>query len=138
MKIEIESPRLIRRRSRINGWGVFACEPINKNARIVTYDGELIDHEEADARAHRHLERGEIWCFTVNRRWVRDANRGGNIGRFLNHSCKPNCYVQVVKRDIWIRAARNINAGEELTYDYNVDGEEIIACRCRPGCTTRL
>ncbi len=117
---------------------MYAGESINKNRRIVTYDGELIDHAEADARALRYLEKGEIWCFTVNRKWVRDANFGGNVARFLNHSCKPNCYVQVVGHDIWIRAARNISAGEELTYDYNAGGEKIIACRCRVGCTTRL
>ena len=135
---KIELPRIIRRRSRISGWGVFAGEPINKNRRIVTYDGEVIDHREGDERALRYFENGEIWCFTVNRRWVRDANRGGNIARFLNHSCKPNCYVHVVRRDIWIRAARNISAGEELTYDYNVDGQKVIPCACRPGCATRL
>ena len=138
MHSEIKLPRIARRRSSISGWGVFADEPINKNRRIVTYDGELIDNREADKRAWRYLEKGEIWCFRINRRWLRDARCNGNIARFLNHSCKPNCYVQIVKRDIWIRAARNIGAGEELTYDYNVDGQETIPCRCRPGCSKRL
>ena len=40
-------PRIVRRRSKLHGWGVFALEPINKNTRIVTYDGELIDHKES-------------------------------------------------------------------------------------------
>jgi SET domain-containing protein len=39
---------------------------------------------------------------------------------------------------IWIRAARNIRKGEELTYDYSTDGEGSIQCRCRPGCTTKF
>jgi SET domain-containing protein len=117
---------------------VFAREPINKNTRIVTYEGELIDHDESYERETRYLKRGEIWCFTVNRRWVRDAQVGGNIARFINHACKPNCYSQVIGLDIWIRAARNIEAGEELTYDYYTDGDKIIQCRCRPGCTRRL
>ncbi len=128
----------MRRRSAISGWGVFAREPINKNRRIVTYDGELISHDESYKRGIRYLKKGEIWCFTVNRRWVRDANVGGNIARFLNHSCKPNCYAQVIGRDIWIRAGRNLEAGEELTYDYNVDGAKIFQCKCRPGCRRRL
>ena len=34
----------------------------------------------------------------------------------------------------WIRAARTIRKGEELTYDYNTDGEGLIKCRCRPDC----
>ena len=131
-------PRIERRRSGISGRGVFAAEAINKNRRIVTYDGELIGHAEADRRALRYIENGEIWCFTVNRRWVRDAKRGGNVARFINHACKPNCYVHIVGRDIWIRAARNIRAGEELTYDYSASGDSVIPCKCRPDCTKIL
>jgi uncharacterized protein len=104
----------------------------------VTYDGELIDHRESYKRETRYLKRGEIWCFTVNRRWVRDAQVGGNIARFINHACRPNCYSHIVDREIWIRAGRNIEAGEELTYDYYTDGDKIIQCRCRPGCTRFL
>ena len=131
-------PRIVRRRSKLHGWGVFALEPINKNRRIVDYAGELIDHKESLTRETEYLERGEIWCFTVNRRWVRDAHVGGNIGRFINHACRPNCYSQIIGRTIWIRAARKIEPGEELTYNYFTDGEQVIQCRCRPGCKTRL
>jgi SET domain-containing protein len=138
MPQEIVLPRIARRRSRISGWGVYALEPINKNRRIVTYEGELIDHKESYRREVKYLKKLEIWCFTVNNRWVRDANVNGNVARFLNHACKPNCYTQVIGRDIWIRAGRNIKAGEELTYDYYTDGEKIIQCKCRPGCTRRL
>src|SRR4029078_4087107 len=84
-------PRIIRRRSRLHGWGVFALDPIPKNKRIVTYDGELIDHKESRKRETMYLARGGIWCFPVNRRWVRDAHVGGNVARFINHACKPNC-----------------------------------------------
>jgi uncharacterized protein len=131
-------PRIARRKSKLHGWGVFALEPINKNTRIITYDGELIDHKESFKRETKYLERGEIWCFTVNRRWVRDATVGGNVARFINHACKPNCYSQIIGKDIWIRAGRNIEPGEELTYDYFTDGEQVIQCNCRPGCKRRL
>jgi SET domain-containing protein len=131
-------PRISRRRSRLHGWGVFALEPINKNKRIIDYAGELIDHKESLERETRYLERGEIWCFTVNTRWVRDANVGGNVARFINHACKPNCYTQIMGRTIWIRAARYIGPGEELTYDYHTDGEQVIQCRCHPACTRKL
>src|SRR5687768_5809556 len=46
MPQERKLPRIVRRRSKVHGWGVFALEPINKNTRIVTYNGELIDHKE--------------------------------------------------------------------------------------------
>ena len=137
---ETEFPKIVRRRSKVHGWGVFALESINKNTRIVDYAGELIDHKQSLRRETRYLKQGCIWCFTVNRRWVRDANVGGNLARFINHACKPNCYSHIVgkTKTIWIRAARNIKAGEELTYNYFTDGEKLIPCRCTPGCKTRL
>jgi SET domain-containing protein len=138
MPSETRLPRVVRRRSKLHGWGVFALEPINKNTRVIDYAGELIDHKESLKRETKYLRRGEIWCFTVNRRWVRDANVDGNVARFINHSCTPNCYSHIVGQTIWIRAARNINAGEELTYDYYTDGEKVIQCRCRPGCPRKL
>jgi len=131
-------PKIRRGRSKVHGFGVFALEPINKNTRIIDYDGELIDHKESLKRETKYLKQGCIWCFTVNRRWVRDANVAGNVARFVNHACKPNCYSQIIGRTIWIRAGRNIRAGEELTYDYYTDGEQVIQCRCRPGCTRKL
>ena len=131
-------PAIARRRSKLHGWGVFTKVPISKNTLIVTYDGELIDHKESFKRETKYLKRGEIWCFTINRRWVRDGNVDGSVARFINHACKPNCYSQIVGKDIWIRAAKNIKAGEELTYDYYTDGEQVIQCHCRPGCTRKL
>ena len=131
-------PRIARRRSKLHGWGVYAVESINKNRRIIDYAGELIDHKESLKRETKYLKRGEIWVFTVNRRWVRDANCGGNVARFVNHSCVPNCYTQIFGHTIWIRAARNIKPGEELTYHYHTDGDQVIQCRCRPGCKQKL
>lgn len=131
-------PRIKRRRSKVQGFGVFAVESINKNKRIIQYEGQLITHKQSLIREDRYLRRNEIWCFTVNRRWVRDANKGGNIARFINHACVPNCYSQIVGHTIWIRAGRNIKAGEELTYDYNTDGEAVMQCLCRPGCKNKL
>ena len=127
-----------KRKSPIQGWGVFATASINKNKRIVTYDGEKIRSRESLKREAKYLEKGHIWCFKLNHLFVRDAGVGGNVARFINHSCKPNCWVDVVDKTIWIRAARNIQPGEELTYDYNTEGDKTIPCRCRPGCTVLL
>jgi SET domain-containing protein len=131
-------PRILRKRSAIAGWGVFARQPIPKNTRIVHYDGEKISHKESNRREKRHQKKGHIWSFIVNRRWVRDAAVGGNVARFINHGCKPNCYVHIVGDVIWIRAAKPIAKGEELTYDYQVRKALKKPCQCRPGCTTVL
>jgi SET domain-containing protein len=127
-----------RRKSRIQGWGVYATQPINKNKRIITYDGEKIPNKISERREERYLAQGHIWCFKLNTRYARDAAVGGNVARFINHACKPNCYTRVIGDIIWIIAARNIRKGEELTYNYNTDGEATIPCKCKPGCKGML
>ena len=131
-------PRVRRRRSKLHGFGVFAAETINKNKRIVDYAGELILNKNSTPREVRYLKEGCIWVFRVNRKWSRDAAVGGNIARFVNHSCTPNCWIEIAGQTIWIRASRSIEPGEELTYDYSTVGDKTIQCRCRPGCKTRL
>jgi len=131
-------PRIVRRRSTLHGMGVFAAEPISKNRRIIDYAGELVRNRDVGAREARYLKQGCIWVFRVDRTWSRDAAVGGNIARFINHSCRPNCWFQVVDKTIWIRASRSIEPGEELTYDYATVGDHTIPCRCRPGCKTWL
>jgi SET domain-containing protein len=133
-------PKIERKKSKLHGFGVFALEPINKNKRIIDYAGELISNRESESREDRYLSKGCIWVFRVNRNWSRDAAVGGNLARFINHSCTPNCWIEVdgKTRTIWVRAAKQILKGQELTYDYNTEGDKVIPCRCRPGCKTKL
>jgi SET domain-containing protein len=133
-------PKIQRKKSRLHGFGVFAKEPINKNKRIIDYAGELISNKVSEKREDRYLKKGCIWVFRVNRAWSRDAAIGGNIARFINHSCTPNCWIEVdaKTKTIWIRAAKQIAAGQELVYDYNTEGDKVIPCRCRPNCKTKL
>jgi uncharacterized protein len=131
-------PRIVRRRSPISGWGVYAGQRIPMDARIVEYKGALVPQAEAWRREQRYLPRHRIWIFNINTRWARDAAFGGNIARYINHACHPNCYVDIEGQHIWIRASRAIRKGEELTYDYNTDGVAGIRCRCRPGCRRML
>lgn len=127
-------PRIERRRSPISGWGVYAGQTIEEDAHIVEYKGQLVSQAEGARRESRYLPRQRIWIFNINTRWVRDAAFGGNIARYINHACSPNCYVDIVGHTIWIRASRRIRKGEELTYDYNTEGWAKIPCRCRPRC----
>lgn len=131
-------PGIARRRSNVHGFGVFALERISKNTRVIDYAGELVRNSESEAREGRYLASGCIWIFRINRTWSRDAAVGGNLARFINHSCRPNCWFEVVKHTIWIRASRTIKPGEELTYDYATVGARTIPCRCRPGCPNKL
>jgi len=133
-------PKIQRKKSTLHGFGVFAKEPINKNKRIIDYAGELVSNKVSEKREDRYLKKGCIWVFRVNRNWSRDAAVGGNIARFINHSCTPNCWIEVdaKTKTIWIRAAKLIRPGQELVYDYNTEGDKVIPCRCRPDCKTKL
>jgi SET domain-containing protein len=140
MSKALSLPKIERKKSKLHGYGVFALETINKNKRIIDYAGELISNKESEAREDRYLDKGCIWVFRVNRNWSRDAAVGGNVARFINHSCSPNCWIEVdgTTKTIWVRAAKQITKGQELTYDYNTEGDKVIPCRCRPGCKTKL
>jgi SET domain-containing protein len=127
-----------KRRSKIQGWGVFATRAIPKNTRIIQYTGERISNQESLRRERRYISTRHIWCFKLTNRTVIDAAVGGNDAKFVNHSCRPNCYIEIKDSVIWIRAARNIRKGEEITYDYNTDGDGMIKCRCHPGCQRLL
>ncbi len=127
-----------KRRSKIHRWGVYATETISKNTRVIDYAGEKISNQESLKRERRYIRKGCIWCFKLTNRTVIDAGIGGNIARFINHSCRPNCYIHIVDGTIWIRANRKIRKGEEITYHYNTDGEGLIKCKCRPGCQSLL
>ncbi|MCL4140090.1 UNVERIFIED_CONTAM: hypothetical protein GTU68_049228, partial [Idotea baltica] len=83
--------------------------------------------------------------------YVMDAKTTGNVGRYLNHSCEPNVFVQNVFVDThdlkfpWISffAGNNIKAGMELTWDYNYDVGSVPGrvkyCYCRSNnCRGRL
>jgi uncharacterized protein len=109
------------RNSPIHGRGVFALTPISKGTRIVEYKGELITDDEADRRyAHLHEHSPHTMLFSLENKLVIDATRRGNSGRWVNHSCAPNCQVEEEGTKIFIDACRDIRPGEELTYDYNL------------------
>lgn len=74
---------------------------------------------------------------------VIDAGVGGNSARWINHSCAPNCIAREYKGRITIEALHDIDAGEELFYDYAlaIDARytkqlrRAYACRCgAPQC----
>ena len=120
-----------RRKSKIAGWGVFATETIPRTSASCR-TSEKISNKESLKR-ERSIRR-DIWCFKLTNRTVIDAGVGGNIARFINHSCKPNCYIEIKDGVIWVRAAKTIRRAPSSTTTYNTDGEGLIQYKkCRPG-----
>lgn len=134
------SPLVEARNSPIHGQGVYALVPIKKGARIIEYLGERISHAEADRRYEVKVDDdGHTFLFIASNRTVIDAGVDGNDARFINHHCDPNCETVIEGSRVFIDAIRNIKAGEELGYDYQLtwestdEPEELALYECRCG-----
>jgi SET domain-containing protein len=117
----ITGRRIQTRRSGVHGKGVFALSDFAKGETIIEYVGEIITWKEA-LRRHPHdpKDPNHTFYFHIDEKHVIDAKYGGNSSRWINHSCKPNCEPDEVEGRIFIKALRNIQAGEELNYDYGL------------------
>jgi uncharacterized protein len=121
--------------SKIAGRGAYAAKDIPKGTEVIEYDGELLDKKEGKARADKQLDQGNFYVFSLNRKQDIDGKKGGD-GKYLNHSCKPNCYtINYDDEEIWLITKRAIKKGEELTYSYGLTGDGDEPCRCgAPKC----
>lgn len=135
----IPQPMIEVRHSAVHGYGVFAVRRIRKGTTIIEYLGDRVTHEEADARYEdKDPNDNHTFLFTVDLKTVIDGGVGGNDARFINHGCDPNCESASQNKRIYVEAIRTIQAGEELTYDYQIQRDpedpgnvdEIFACRC--------
>jgi len=109
------------RRSDVHGNGVFAVEDLAEGETLIEYKGEVINWKEA-LRRHPHdpAQPNHTFYFHIDDGRVIDGNVNGNAARWINHSCEPNCEADEVNGRVYIKALRNIAAGEELNYDYGL------------------
>ena len=132
-------------RSNIHGWGVFLDIDIRQGEMIIEYRGELIGNAMAEKREKEYeaSKIGSDYMFRIDEYTVCDASKQGNVARFINASCTPNCHPKIISLDgtkrVVLYAKRDIRAGEELSYDYKFDLEydpaKRIPCICgSPDC----
>lgn len=119
-------------RTRNRGWGVRTLEAITRGTFVCEYAGEVISFEEARRRQLAQKSEEDNYIIAVREHAGADSvtetfvdpARVGNVGRFLNHSCQPNLLMlpvrvhSVVPR-LALFAGRDIDALEELTFDYS-------------------
>jgi histone-lysine N-methyltransferase SETD1 len=127
-------------RSKIHAWGVFADIDIRENEMLVEYRGEIIGNSMSEKREkeYENAKIGSDYMFRVDDFSVCDATKQGNVARFINHSCGPNCFTKIISiegvKRIVLYAKRDIVAGEELSYDYKFPLEynekKRISCHC--------
>jgi SET domain-containing protein len=112
-------PGLIIRSSSIHAAGCYTTRPIKKGARVCEYDGPRMSKAVADLR---YEGRFVTYLFACGGNQVID---GFGTAMFFNHCCDPNCESEQDEDGrIFISTLRDIAAGEELTYEYNLHDSE--------------
>ena len=128
------------RSSHIHGRGLFATGPIPAGFMIAEYVGEKISWSEGLRRDD--AGRGD-YLFDVDGRFMIDGAGFEIDAARVNHSCEPNCDIDILESRVFIFSLRDIAPGEELTFDYNFDpscakGEDprkVFPCQCgTPAC----
>ena len=129
------------RLSKVHGKGVFAAHNINNGTKIIEYIGEKVTKAEGNRRSEKRIKKylnssktGSVYIFELNTKYDIDGSFNYNKARFINHSCFPNCEVQIIRGHIWIVSIKNIKKGDELSYDYGYefDKDDFMdhICRC--------
>mgnify|MGYP001184257321 CR=1 FL=1 len=129
------------KKSKVHGTGIFATKNIAKGSRIIQYIGDRVSKLEGDRRSALRIKKylnskqtGSVYIFELNDKYDIDGFVTANKAKFINHSCDPNCEVDIVKNEIWISSIKRINKNEELSYDYgySFDKEDFRdhICKC--------
>ena len=120
--------QLVVRPSKIHETGCYTLEPIKNSERIIEYTGPILTVEEADA-LYQNSEKTYLYGLDDEKHVI----DGKGVAAFINHSCDPNCEIDEIEGRVWISAIRDIEAGEELFYDYSLyNGEldDLSPCYC--------
>ncbi|XP_010537359.1 PREDICTED: histone-lysine N-methyltransferase ASHH2 [Tarenaya hassleriana] len=121
------------------GYGLRLLDDVRKGQFLIEYVGEVLDLQAYEARQKDYAAKGQkhFYFMTLNGNEVIDAGSKGNLGRFINHSCEPNCRTEkwMVNGEICVGifSLQDIKKGEEVTFDYNyvrVFGAAAKKCYC--------
>jgi len=120
------SPLFEVHESPVHGRGVFAARKIEAGERIIEYTGEIVDWDECCRRTEeKGGPIGHTFFFSLNNGLLIDGGAGGNEARYINHYCEPNCEAEEDEdARVFICALQDIEAGEELNYNYGLIYDE--------------
>ena len=108
----------------------------NRKSFVIEYCGEVLPAQYFEKRSLEYSEMGSKHFYFMSFNEYIDATRKGNISRFLNHSCDPNCFLQkwIIgnRMLIGIFTKKAVKEGEELTFDYQFEryGSKAQICHC--------
>lgn len=121
------------------GWGLAAGQYIKKGQFIIQYLGEVysIDSERGRARLEKYKANTCTYLMSTSHNEVIDPAYKGNMARFINHSCDPNCETQkwnvLGEVCVGIFAKKDIFEDDELTFDYRLDTHKTTLTKCLCG-----
>lgn len=75
------------------GFGLISSEVIARGSVVIEYIGEVITKSEYQCRM-QDKERRNCYVMKYTRELFIDAELKGNLSRFINHSCNPNCLYE--------------------------------------------
>ena len=123
------------------GVGIRAKKTIPINSFVLEYLGEVMTTDAYAIKVQlEYAGREHFHCLNLDSGLCIDGGTFGGEGRFINHSCEPNCHIEkwnvLGSWRIAIIASRVIQVGEELSYDYNFQsfGEDKVCKCCAPKC----
>lgn len=108
------------------GLGIFTNVAIPKRRFIIEYWGDVVTEDQANRIGGKYL-------FELGNGKTINGTTRKNIARYINHSCRPNCEVEVQGNKVFIYSKRAIKTGEELCYDYGKEYFNFFIgkhCRC--------
>ncbi|CAK1599333.1 unnamed protein product [Parnassius mnemosyne] len=129
-------------RSARRGWALRTLQRVRRGAPVALYCGELLPRAVADQRPRDQymfaldLKPDLLEECSLKQQLCVDAAAYGSAARFVNHSCRAALVpvrVFTRRRDLRLPvvalfAARDLSAGEELTFDY---GDEFWAVKSK-------
>ena len=121
------------KKSNIDKRGLYAAKNIKTGTRIIQYKGKIVKNKEVETNPKFDNSK-DIYLFDLNKKYSLDGAFGWNTARLINHSCNPNCEVEVKGYNIWVKAIKKIEKGEELNYDYGFSYDsdyKQFPCKCR-------
>ena len=129
-----------KKKSHVHGSGLFAVQNIKKGSKIIEYIGDKVTKKEGDKRADKQIKQykknknnGMVYVFELNKLYDIDGSVSHNHAKLINHSCNPNCEVEIINNEIWISAIKNIKKNTELSYNYGYSYDTDYVdhvCKC--------
>jgi len=113
-----------KKESELHNTRLLAKTMIPRGILLLTDTGVHMTHAEADRLDREKTARGRttgkshVYRFYVNTVYDLDVDFLDNDGRYIQHSCDPNCAFRILGNVVEYTSARDIMKGEELTIGY--------------------